>query len=129
MTDETFERGKFGRGKDSGTKGVDCDRDQRVLVTTSELQPLLFFDLGRVLGELDRSRREPTGAAASAGEAAGAPAADEREKLLAEWARMDRLSRRDLNAQLDHLYRSDSWRMTTPLRWLGQRLRKLKLRA
>ena len=129
MTDETFEQGKFGRGKDSGTKGVDCDRDQRVLVTTSELQPLMFFDLDRVLRELDRSGTEPAGAAASGAEAAVAPPTGERETLLAEWARMDRLSRRDLNAQLNHLYRSDSWRVTTPLRWLGQRLRKLGLRA
>lgn len=123
MSDETFARGHV-RPDEGGAKGIDVDRSQRVLAITTEYQQLAFFDLGTILQEVE---------GAQPAEAPRAPAAaaktDTRALLLAECARMDQLHRRDLKARLDHLHSSDSWRMTKPLRWLGQRLRQLKRRA
>jgi len=47
MDPDTFARGRF-NPQEGGPKGVDVDADGRVLVVTSESQPLSFFDLTRL---------------------------------------------------------------------------------
>lgn len=48
MGTETFLRGRY-NPMEGGPKGIDIDNEMNVLVTTSEHQPLAFFDLPEVL--------------------------------------------------------------------------------
>ena len=54
MSREVFLRGRL-NPQEGGPKGIDIDRDMRVLATTCEYQTLRFFDLAQVLGR----RRAP----------------------------------------------------------------------
>jgi Lactonase, 7-bladed beta-propeller len=49
LNNEDFLRGQDGRRGDGGTKGIDINNATNVLVTTSEIQPLAFFDLAVIL--------------------------------------------------------------------------------
>jgi len=48
LDDETFARGRC-NPEEGGPKGIDLDRERRVLATTCEHQPLAFFDLRNAL--------------------------------------------------------------------------------
>jgi hypothetical protein len=54
MADETFQRGRStGEG---GPKGIDVDREGRVIAITSARQPLAFLDISEILERSDASR-------------------------------------------------------------------------
>jgi DNA-binding beta-propeller fold protein YncE len=52
MKDEDFLRGRY-NPQEGGPKGIDISSDMTVFVTTTEYQPLAFFDLRAVLGRID----------------------------------------------------------------------------
>ena len=109
MDDAAFERGRF-NPEEGGPKGLDLDASSRVLVVTSECQPLAFFDVRALL--------EPALAGGSARE----------QSILGmghELALMRESRRRAEKAtEADALRNSRSWRITAPLRRLNAAFRR-----
>jgi hypothetical protein len=101
MDDATFERGRQ-NPEEGGPKGIDLDRTSRVLVITSECQPLAFFGVAQLLGHA---------------RAAGATAEQRALELQLELSRMRGVrALAEQAADARALQRSVSWRITAPLR-------------
>ncbi len=103
MDDDVFERGAY-RHDEGGTKGIDFDRERRVMVTTSMHQPLSVFDA-----------RALTACIADAANGRGR----EQHALNVGYELHYLKEARARNAkaeQADHMLASRSWRLTAPLR-------------
>lgn len=114
MDDVVFERGRT-NPQEGGPKGLDIDARSRVLVVTSECQPLAFFDVPALL--------ELAGAGGSAHEHRRLAIGHEL-RLMQErrhWAQ-EAIEARALQDSL-------SWRITAPLRRLGSTFRRYRSRA
>jgi hypothetical protein len=121
---ERFARGRYNL-REGGPKGIDMDRDMRVLVVTCEWLPLAFFDLaplraGHVCSAAD-------GAAILRHElAALGPVTDMHRRLRVAERQAKQAARDERRAthRLDAMARSMSWRLTAPLRWIRAVLRR-----
>jgi hypothetical protein len=109
MDDAAFERGRF-NPQEGGPKGLDLDASSRVLVVTSECQPLAFFDV-RALLELAL---------------AGGSAREQSILSIGHELALLRESRRraEKATEADVLRNSRSWRITAPLRRLNAAFRR-----
>jgi hypothetical protein len=83
-----------------GPKGIDVDSSLNMLVTTCEVQPLVFFDFGAILQETLQ----------------GSGACQEQMSFQINYE-LDRLDEMKQVKQLAQLTGSLSWRITAPLRW------------
>jgi len=112
MPDAVFERGRHSPAH-GGPKGIDIERASGVVVVTSECQPLAFFDRRSLLQHVSAngSAREP-----------GLLDASYDLMLMEE---RHQLSRR-VTETIDRFQSSTSWRITTPLRWLGSAWRRAR---
>ena len=54
MNDDDFKLGRY-NPQEGGPKGIDITNDNSLFVTTNECQPIAFFDLQAVLGQIDGS--------------------------------------------------------------------------
>ena len=54
MNDHDFKLGRY-NPQEGGPKGIDITNDNALFVTTNECQPIAFFDLEAVLGQIDGS--------------------------------------------------------------------------
>lgn len=109
MDDAMFERGRHNR-EEGGPKGLDIDAGSRVLVVTSECQPLAFFDVPALL-QLALT---------------GGSACEERALDIGHELRlMHEIRRMAEKATEAHAMRNSmSWRITGPLRRLNSYFRR-----
>jgi hypothetical protein len=107
MDDAAFERGRY-NPEEGGPKGLDVDAGSRVLVVTSECQPLAFFDVRALLALAGGSAREQS-----------ILGIGHELSLMRESRR-----RADKAAEADVLRNSRSWRITAPLRRLNAVFRR-----
>ena len=110
MDDATFQRGRH-NPEEGGPKGLDIDAGSRVLVVTSECQPLGFFDVAALLQHA----------------LAGPSASEEKTLGLRYELSLMQENRRKLaekTAEASALRNSMSWRITAPLRRLRSSLRR-----
>ena len=128
VKDSDFLRGKAlaDDGRQGGPKGLDVDRSANVLVTTCELQPLAFFDLGAILESLSLPDR---------GHSNSPPRSDKTIDLdpirldlnyeLEKTKELIELRDRELylSNKIAALCNSRSWQITAPMRSIGAFLR------
>jgi DNA-binding beta-propeller fold protein YncE len=109
MDDATFERGRY-NPEEGGPKGLDIDATSRVLVVTSECQPLAFFDVPALLQLA----------------LAGGSAREQSLLGISHELSLVRESREMAGkaTEADVLRNSRSWRITAPLRRLNSVLRR-----
>ncbi|MBA4743058.1 MAG: hypothetical protein H2060_10185 [Azoarcus sp.] len=114
--DETYLRGRH-NPKEGGPKGIALDPAGRVMAITCEECPLTFVDLRPFV--LARS--------AANGTDAGAGVERMRAIVLREAARArssDIAAWQQATERLRAIESSLSWRMTAPLRWIANRVRR-----
>jgi hypothetical protein len=104
MDDDQYKRGRH-NPTEGGPKGLDVDRSERVLVLTSEHQPLSFFDRASLI------------------ERAGSMPPDDALDLQHELASMEAqealsVTLREAQSLIAYMRGSASWRITAPLRRL-----------
>lgn len=142
MDDETYLRGRYDP-QEGGPKGIDVDSNMRVIITTSEHQALAFFDLEKVLKELESKTFIPSTdnfdkyKLDQAEEHKNQLRKDklshnaeyERTILICELERENYLhsvQEASLKASYDReiqaIHQSRSWKITAPLRWVNRKL-------
>ncbi len=110
VDDAVFARGHV-NPQEGGPKGIDISPDSNLLVTTTEFQPLAFFDISAVMAQADESAVVATDR--------GGPASE----VATQLSLMDFRARAEIaEAALDGLTTSISWRITAPLRRLRSML-------
>ena len=103
MDDAVFEIGRY-RNDEGGPKGLDVDREMRVAVTTSQHQPLAFFDLRALLAGVEEAVN-------------GSRRRQQQLDVAYELHYLeDARTARAKAEQADHMSASRSWRITAPLR-------------
>jgi hypothetical protein len=110
MSDAVFRKGRHSRAQ-GGPKGLDLDAGSKLLVVTSEFQPLAFFDVPGLV------------------RCALAGTSEREQKMLDKEYEVALLQERALMARrvtevADAFQNSRSWRLTAPLRQLGSALRR-----
>jgi hypothetical protein len=131
MDESQFLEGRVSRDE-GGPKGIDVDAGSNVLVATSVLRPLAFFDIRAILeaasGRKDAPASDPPAAQSNSAVGIGGD--------LGEKSRRDQRAldvRYELHVleegqatkkMFDYMRNSSSWRITAPLRRLHSALRR-----
>jgi hypothetical protein len=104
MDDDRFQLGvRMGQAQ-GGPKGIDIDRDERVLAITSKFQPLAFFDVAAILER-------------STGRCPDRALQVSYELEIQEQARVAQARIAEAQARIAALETSNSYRITKPLRF------------
>lgn len=125
---QSFRCGRY-NAREGGPKGIDVDRHMTVLVTTSEWQPLAFFDLPPLLAGADGQVGLLTDHGAMAlryeVDALGL-ITDVHRRVRAAEKQANQATANEQKAlrRLEAMTQSVSWRLTAPLRWLRAALRR-----
>lgn len=111
LTDEEYVRGREGFHS-GGPKGIDIDVCTSVLVTTCEVQPLAFFDLGMVIKTLSPS----LGNEVQTSLVGGLDLIEEMNCQKSIELKCELNIQEEFEEQLARMINSRSWRLTAPLR-------------
>lgn len=117
MDDAMFLRGQV-NPEEGGPKGIDIEPRSNVLVASCEEQPLAFFDLNQMLIKLPENSKQLTAAAVNLPDAGMQRAIMMRHISALSEAKMDLISLQ--LKQQQEFESSTSWRLTAPLRIVGQ---------
>src|SRR5262249_34499811 len=104
LTNEDFLRGEADHNSPSGPQGIDIDNCMSTLVTTCEAQPLVFFDLSRILEGL----LSPVGSSHSSPGETLDPADDDRRRFELKYE-LDLLKRREYELKEQAAIFENSW--------------------
>lgn len=116
LEEDTYLRGRY-NPREGGPKGIALDPSGAILAVSCEKRPLSFVDL--------------RGLPPARGKVADGSVADEVERLRAmllresaRWQRSDAALWEQARQRVQVLESSLSWRITAPLRWVADRLRR-----
>jgi hypothetical protein len=125
LDDEDFLRGKRGY-EEGGAKGIDIDDATNVIVTTCEMQPLAFFDLGAILEDACEGKSISNYSLSKSLRRKQRTLDVSRDLEIQELELCKRIAAEKASMELRAVMNSLSWRITAPVRELMAKVRRLR---